>query len=141
MNDRATACRLLRQLREQRGWSWQSTTCIEETPSQAFDAAYWLSREERIIRPALDDDQQVAGSPISFARRHSRSSRSSSVIRAVFVLVVPVQILITISRFAPACYKFADGKPMDLIDDSNLLALIEEYTDMKVRIMIPPRKS
>jgi transcriptional regulator with XRE-family HTH domain len=22
MNDRATACRLLRQLREQRGWSW-----------------------------------------------------------------------------------------------------------------------
>lgn len=50
-------------------------------------------------------------------------------------------ILITTSRFAPACWKFADGKPMELIDGSNLLAMIEEHTELKVKIVMPPRKS
>lgn len=48
-------------------------------------------------------------------------------------------ILITTSTFGPACHKFADGKPLQLIDGSGLLALIEEYTDLKVKIVIPPR--
>jgi restriction endonuclease Mrr len=38
-------------------------------------------------------------------------------------------IFITTSTFAPACYKFAERKPLQLIGGSNLLALIEEYTD------------
>jgi restriction system protein len=50
-------------------------------------------------------------------------------------------ILITTSRFAPACWKFADGKPMELIDGSNLLAMIEEHTELKVKIVMPPRRS
>ena len=50
-------------------------------------------------------------------------------------------ILITTSKFGPACYKFADGKPMELIDGSGLLAMIEEHTNLKVKIVIPPRKS
>jgi restriction system protein len=50
-------------------------------------------------------------------------------------------ILITTSKFAPACYKFADGKPLQLFDGSTLLDLIEKHTDLKVRIVMPPRKS
>jgi restriction system protein len=50
-------------------------------------------------------------------------------------------ILVTTSKFAPACYKFAEGKPLQLLDGSNLLALIEKHTDLKVRIVMPPRKS
>ena len=50
-------------------------------------------------------------------------------------------ILITTSRFAPACWKFAEGKPMELIDGSNLLALIEEHTNLKVKVVLPLRKS
>lgn len=51
-------------------------------------------------------------------------------------------ILVTTSRFAPACYKFAEDKPLQLFDGSNLLALIEKYTNLKVRIVMPPpRKS
>jgi restriction system protein len=49
-------------------------------------------------------------------------------------------ILITTSKFAPACWKFADGKPMELIDGNSLLALIEEHTQLKVKIVLPPRK-
>ncbi len=50
-------------------------------------------------------------------------------------------ILITTSKFAPACYKFAEGKPMELIDGSNLLAMIEQHTNLKVKIVLPERKS
>ncbi len=50
-------------------------------------------------------------------------------------------ILITTSKFAPACYKFADGKPLQLYDGNALLALIEKYTELKVKIVLPPRRS
>lgn len=50
-------------------------------------------------------------------------------------------ILITTSKFAPACYKFADGKPLQLVDGSGLLALIEQHTNLKVKIVLPPRGS
>ena len=50
-------------------------------------------------------------------------------------------ILITTSKFAPACYKFAEGKPMELIDGSNLLAMIEQHTNLTVKIVLPERKS
>jgi restriction system protein len=50
-------------------------------------------------------------------------------------------ILITTSKFAPACYKFAENKPMGLIDGSILLDMIQRYTTLKVRIVMPPRKS
>jgi restriction system protein len=30
-------------------------------------------------------------------------------------------VLVTTSKFAPACHKFADGKPLQLIDDSTYL--------------------
>ena len=50
-------------------------------------------------------------------------------------------ILITTSKFAPACYKFAENKPMELIDGSILLDMIQRYTTLKVQIVMPPRKS
>lgn len=50
-------------------------------------------------------------------------------------------ILITTSKFGPACWKFAADKPMELIDGNALLAMIQEHTDLKVKIVMPPRKS
>jgi hypothetical protein len=35
----------------------------------------------------------------------------------------------------------AHGKPLQLFDGSILLDLIEKHTDLKVRIVMPPRKS
>jgi restriction system protein len=49
-------------------------------------------------------------------------------------------ILVTTSTFTRGCHKFAEGKPLQLIDGSNLLALIEKHTNLKVRIVMP-RKS
>jgi restriction system protein len=50
-------------------------------------------------------------------------------------------ILITTSKFAPACYKFAEDKPLRLIDGSELLDLFEKHTDLKVRIVFPPKRT
>lgn len=47
-------------------------------------------------------------------------------------------ILVTTSTFTRGCHKFAEGKPLQLIDGSNLLALIEKHTNLKVRIVMPP---
>jgi len=50
-------------------------------------------------------------------------------------------ILITTSKFAPACYKFVEDKPMTLIDGSELLDLFQKHTDLKVRIVFPPKST
>lgn len=48
---------------------------------------------------------------------------------------------ITTSKFAPACYKFVEDKPMTLIDGNELLDLFQKNTDLKVRILCPPKST
>jgi restriction system protein len=43
-------------------------------------------------------------------------------------------ILVTTSGYGPASYEFASGKPIELIDGSNLLYLLAEHADLKARI-------
>ena len=48
-------------------------------------------------------------------------------------------IMITTSGYGPDSYKFAGGKPLNLIDGSGLLALCQRY-DIPARILNPKRK-
>ena len=48
-------------------------------------------------------------------------------------------IMITTSGYGPESYKFAGGKPLNLIDGSGLLALCQRY-DIPARILNPKRK-
>lgn len=48
-------------------------------------------------------------------------------------------ILVTTSRIEPAGKKFAEGKPLTLIEGSELLDLFERYTDRRVTIVFPPK--
>jgi restriction system protein len=48
-------------------------------------------------------------------------------------------IMITTSGYGPDSYKFADGKPLNLIDGSGLLTLCLQY-DIPARILNPKRK-
>lgn len=43
-------------------------------------------------------------------------------------------ILVTTSGYGPASYEFASGKPLELIDGSNLLYLLAEHAEVKARI-------
>jgi restriction system protein len=48
-------------------------------------------------------------------------------------------ILIATSGFGPSSYEFANGKPLQLIDGSGLLALCAEY-DIPARIVAVRKK-
>jgi restriction system protein len=48
-------------------------------------------------------------------------------------------ILVTTSRVAPAGWKFVEDKPMQIIEGDALLGLIEQYTDLRVTIVFPPK--
>lgn len=44
-------------------------------------------------------------------------------------------ILVTTSGYGPASYEFASGKPLELIDGSNLLYLLATHADIEARIV------
>ncbi len=46
-------------------------------------------------------------------------------------------ILVTTSGYGKASYDFADGKPIELFDGTNLLYLLETHVDIKARIQPP----
>ena len=43
-------------------------------------------------------------------------------------------ILVTTSGYGPTAFEFASGKPMELIDGSNLLYLLAEHAQIQARI-------
>ena len=49
-------------------------------------------------------------------------------------------IMITTSGYGPDSYKFAGGKPLNLIDGSGLLALCHQY-EIPARILNPAREN
>ena len=46
-------------------------------------------------------------------------------------------ILVTTSGYGMASYEFANGKPLELIDGSNLLYLLHEHAEIDARIVMP----
>jgi restriction system protein len=46
-------------------------------------------------------------------------------------------ILVTTSGYGSASFTFANGKPLELIDGSNLLFLLSEHTGMEAKIQPP----
>ena len=46
-------------------------------------------------------------------------------------------ILVTTSGYGPSSFQFASGKPLELIDGSNLLYLLAEHAQVDARIIDP----
>ncbi|MSQ29293.1 MAG: hypothetical protein EXR68_02250 [Dehalococcoidia bacterium] len=46
-------------------------------------------------------------------------------------------ILVTTSGYGQASFEFARGKPIELLDGSNLLFLLAEHTGLEAKIEIP----
>jgi restriction system protein len=46
-------------------------------------------------------------------------------------------ILVTTSGFGKAAFDFAAGKPMELLDGSNLLYLLAEHAGIEAKIVMP----
>ena len=46
-------------------------------------------------------------------------------------------ILVTTSGYGAASFRFAEGKPIELLSGANLLYLLAEHTGMEARIVVP----
>jgi hypothetical protein len=82
----------------------------------------------------------------STRRPHARRTAPHNEFRT-FVLIevygtspsAAMGILVATSGYGPTSYQFASGKPLELIDGSNLLYLLAEHAGIEARI-VPPEQ-
>lgn len=88
------------------------------------------SRDLGVDAVAFDPDPFRGGKIIIQAKRYSNTVKVESV-RALYGIMqdegAMKGILVTTSDYGPDAYKFAQGKPITLINGNNLLAMLEEY--------------
>ncbi|MEE6263974.1 restriction endonuclease [Plantactinospora sonchi] len=86
---------------------------------------------------AFDPRPIFGGKVVIQARRH-RGTMDVSAVRDLFGTVLDEGatkgILVTTSSYGPDSVEFASGKPLELIDGSNLLHLLAEHADVRARI-------
>ncbi|RUL93215.1 restriction endonuclease [Verrucosispora sp. FIM060022] len=84
------------------------------------------------------DPRPIFGGKVVIQAKRYRNTVDVSSVRDLFGTVqnegASKGILVTTSGFGPASYEFASGKPLELIDGSNLLYLLAEHAEVKARI-------
>jgi restriction system protein len=91
--------------------------CVAHYTKSVVGGKYIIQAKRFTHRVPVEDVRDLAG-----ALDHERASKG---------------ILVTTSEFTKAGYEFAQGKPIELINGHALLALIEEHTNLKVKIVMP----
>ncbi|WP_433390435.1 restriction endonuclease [Micromonospora sp. KLBMP9576] len=84
------------------------------------------------------DPRPVFGGKVVIQAKRYRNTVDVSAVRDLFGTLqnegASKGILVTTSGYGPASYEFASGKPMELIDGSNLLYLLAEHAKVQARI-------
>ncbi|HZO64727.1 MAG TPA: restriction endonuclease [Kribbellaceae bacterium] len=84
------------------------------------------------------DQRPIFGGKVVIQAKRYRNTVDVSSVRDLFGTVqnegASKGILVTTSGYGPASYEFASGKPLELIDGSNLLYLLAEHAQVKARI-------
>ncbi|OZV82991.1 hypothetical protein CA850_05645 [Micromonospora echinospora] len=84
------------------------------------------------------DPRPIFGGKVVIQAKRYRNTVDVSSVRDLFGTVqnegASKGILVTTSGYGPASYDFASGKPLELIDGSNLLYLLAEHAEVKARI-------
>lgn len=98
------------------------------------------SRDGGVDCVAYDPRPIFGGKVVIQAKRYRHTVDVSSV-RDLFGTVqnegASKGILVTTSGYGPASFQFAAGKPLELIDGSNLLYLLAEHAQVEARIIDP----
>jgi restriction system protein len=88
------------------------------------------SRDLGVDAVAFDPDPLRGGKIIIQAKRYTNTVKVESV-RALYGIMqdegAMKGIIVTTSDYGPDAYKFAQGKPITLINGNNLLAMLEKY--------------
>ncbi|GIJ79242.1 restriction system protein [Micromonospora phaseoli] len=84
------------------------------------------------------DPRPIFGGKVVIQAKRYRNTVDVSSVRDLFGTVqnegASKGILVTTSGYGPASYQFASGKPLELIDGSNLLFLLAEHAEVKARV-------
>lgn len=84
------------------------------------------------------DPRPIFGGKVIIQAKRYRNTVDVSAVRDLFGTLqnegASKGILVTTSGYGPASYQFASGKPLELLDGSNLLHLLAEHAGLKARI-------
>jgi restriction system protein len=89
------------------------------------------------------DHRPIFGGKVVIQAKRYRHTVDVSAVRDLFGTVqnegASKGILVTTSGYGQASYKFAAGKPLELLDGANLLALLAEHAQIEARIADPDK--
>jgi restriction system protein len=91
--------------------------CVAHYTKSVIGGKYIIQAKRYTHRVPVEAVRDLAG-----ALDHERASKG---------------ILVTTSDFTPAGHQFAQGKPIELINGSGLLALLKEHTKLDAKIVMP----
>jgi restriction system protein len=84
------------------------------------------------------DPRPIFGGKVVIQAKRYKNTVDVSAVRDLFGTLqnegASKGILVTTSGYGPASYEFASGKPLELLDGSNLLHLLAEHAGLKARI-------
>lgn len=87
------------------------------------------------------DPRPIFGGKVVIQAKRYRHTVDVSAVRDLFGTMqnegASKGILVTTSGYGPASYEFASGKPLELIDGSNLLYLLARHAEIEARIVAP----
>jgi restriction system protein len=108
-----------------------------------------MGLDTRQTRPSRDggvdcvawDSRPVMGGKVVIQAKRYAGTVGVSAVRDLFGTVhnegASKGILVTTSGFGKASFDFAEGKPLELLDGTNLLYLLREHADVEARIDAP----
>jgi restriction system protein len=89
------------------------------------------------------DPRPIFGGKVVIQAKRYRNTVDVSAVRDLFGTMqnegASKGILVTTSGFGQASYQFAENKPLELIDGSNLLYLLAENADLEAKIVMPDK--
>ncbi len=131
----------------------QRPNLMELTPSE-FESLITnlfgkMGLETRLTKPSRDggvdcvayDLRPVLGGKVVIQAKRYKNTVGVSAVRDLFGTVhnegASKGILVTTSGYGKSSFDFANGKPLELFDGSNLLHLLSEYAGIEAKIEMP----
>ena len=108
-----------------------------------------MGLETKLTQPSRDggvdcvayDPRPILGGKVVVQAKRYKNTVGVSAVRDLFGTMhnegASKGILVTTSGYGKAAYEFANGKPIELLDGSNLIYLLKEHAGIDAKIVVP----